>query len=284
MPYINIGRENSNAIELYYEVHGSGRPLVLIHGFPLSGRAWEKQTPVLVDAGYSVITYDRRGFGGSSQPAIGYDYDTFAEDLSRIMTELDLRDTVLVGHSMGTGEVTRYLSTYGSGRVNGAVFVAPIPPFLLKTADNPEGLDKSLFDGFQQSILADRPAYLTEFLANFFNLNETLGNQVSEEAVRANWNIAVGASPKGTYECVSAWLTDFRNDLRHIDVPSLIVQGDADRVTPFPITGKRLHDAVKGSRLIVLEGAPHAIPWTHADEVNQALLEFLSKDAKAAAA
>jgi len=284
MPYINVGQENSGTIDLYYEDHGSGTPVVLIHGFPLSGRAWEKQVPVLLDAGYRVITYDRRGFGDSSQPTIGYDYDTFAEDLSKIMTKLDLRDTVLVGHSMGAGEVTRYLGTYGSERVRGAVFISPVPPFLLKTADNPEGVDKSVFDGFKESIAADRPAYLTQFLSAFFNLDETLGTLVSEEVVRANWNIAVGASPKGTYDCITTWLTDFRGDLPRIDVPSLIIQGDADRVTPFPITGKRMHDGVKGSQLMVLEGAPHSIPWTHADEVNRALMDFLARGAKAAAA
>lgn len=284
MPYINVGQENSGAIDLYYEDHGSGRPVVLIHGFPLSGRAWEKQVPVLMDAGYRVITYDRRGFGQSSQPTIGYDYDTFAEDLNNIMTKLDLRDAVLVGHSMGTGEVTRYLSKYGSERVNRAVLVSPIPPFLLKTDDNPEGVDRSVFEGIMQAIVADRPAYQTAFLKDFYNLDVTLGKLVSEEAVRASWNIAVDASPTGTLQCVSTWLTDFRNDVPRIDVPILIIQGDADRILPFPVTGKRLHGLLKGSRLVVIKDGSHGISWTHAGEVNPALIDFLSGRAQAKAA
>lgn len=275
MPYINVGKENSGSIELYYEDHGSGRPVVLIHGFPLSGAAWEKEVSALLKAGYRTITYDRRGFGKSSQPALGYDYDTFAADLNTIMTTLDLRDTALVGHSMGTGEVARYLGTYGSDRVNKAVFVAPIPPFLLKTADNPEGVDGSIFDAIMQSIAADRPAYQTQFLSDFYNLDVTLGKRVSEEVVRYNWNIAVGASATGTAACVPTWLTDFRKDVPRIDVPALIIQGDADRILPFPVTGKRLHEAVKGSQLVMLEGGPHGIPWTHAEEINRALLDFL---------
>ena len=275
MPYISVGKENSGSIELYYEDHGSGRPVVLIHGFPLSGAAWEKQVSALLKAGYRTITYDRRGFGQSSQPTLGYDYDTFAADLNKIMTELDLREATLVGHSMGTGEVARYLGTYGSDRVNKAVFVAPIPPFLLKTADNPEGVDGSIFDGIMQSIAADRPAYQTKFLSDFYNLDVTLGKRVSEEVVRYNWNVAVGASATGTAACVPTWLTDFRKDVPRIDVPALILQGDADRILPFPATGKRLHEAIKGSRLVVLEGGPHGIPWTHAEEINRELLAFL---------
>ncbi len=256
MPYINVGKENSGPIDIYYEDHGSGRPVVLIHGFPLSGAAWEKQVSALLKAGYRTITYDRRGFGKSSQPTLGYDYDTFAADLNTIMTTLDLRDAALVGHSMGTGEVARYLGTYGSGRVNKAVFVAPIPPFLLKTADNPEGVDGSIFDAIIQSIATDRPAYQTKFLSDFYNLDVTLGKRVSEEVVRYR-------------------LTDFRKDVPRIDVPALIIQGDADRILPLPVTGKRLHEAIKGSRLVVLEGGPHGIPWTHAEEINRALLDFL---------
>jgi non-heme chloroperoxidase len=275
MPYISVGKENSGSIDLYYEDHGSGHPVVLIHGFPLSGAAWEKQVSALLKAGYRTITYDRRGFGKSSQPTLGYDYDTFAADLNKIMTELDLREAVLVGHSMGTGEVAHYLGTYGSGRVNKAVFVAPIPPFLLKTADNPEGVDGSIFDGIMQSIAADRPAYQTQFLSDFYNLDVTLGKRVSEEVVRYNWNVAVGASATGTAACVPTWLTDFRKDVPRIDVPALIIQGDADRILPFPVTGKRLHEAIKGSRLVVLEGGPHGIPWTHAEEINRELLAFL---------
>ena len=276
MPYITVGKENSGSIELYYEDHGSGRPVVLIHGYPLSGAAWERQVRDLLKAGYRTITYDRRGFGHSSQPTLGYDYDTFTADLRTLMIHLDLREATLVGHSMGTGEVARYLGTYGSDRVKQAVFVAPIPPFLLKRDDNPEGVDGSVFDAIMQSVAADRFAYLTQFLHDFYNLDVTLGKRVSEEVVRANWTVAAGASATGTEACVPTRLTDFREDVRRIDVPTLIIQGDADRNLPFPATGKRLHEAVEGSRLVVLSDAPHGIPWTHADQVNSALLKFMA--------
>lgn len=275
MPYVNVGKENSGAIELYYEDHGSGKPVVLIHGFPLSGAAWEKEVTALLKAGYRTIAYDRRGFGRSSQPAVGYDYDTFAADLNKLMTELDLREATLVGHSMGTGEVARYISTFGSDRVSKAVFVSPIPPFLLKTDDNPEGVDGSIFDGILQSVAKDRLAYLTQFLQGFYNLDVTLGKRVSEEVVRANWNTAADASAIATAACVPTWLTDFRKDLPRITVPSLIIHGDADRVLPFEATGKRLHEALKGSQLLVLEGGSHGLPWTHGEEINRALLDFL---------
>lgn len=274
MSYFTVGKENSESIQLYYEDHGSGPPVVLIHGFPLSGAAWEKEVAALLTAGYRTITYDRRGFGKSSQPATGYDYDTFAADLNILMTQLDLHDVTLVGHSMGTGEVTRYLGNYGAERVRKAVVISPIPPFLLKSADNPEGVDRSVIDGTVRSIAADRFAYLTAFLHDFYNLDVTLGKLVSDEVVRANWNVAAGASGPGTEACPPTWLTDFRKDLPRINVPLLIIQGDADRILPFAATGKRLHEAVAGSRLIVLAGAPHGIPWTHANEINRALLDF----------
>ncbi|WP_422769739.1 alpha/beta fold hydrolase [Plantactinospora sp. WMMC1484] len=275
MPYLTVGVENSAPIDLHYEDHGAGQPVVLIHGFPLSGSAWEKQINPLLNAGYRTIAYDRRGYGSSSQPAVGYDYDTFAADLSILMNELDLTDTILVGHSMGTGEVTRYISNYGSARVNRAVFIAPIPPFLLKTDDNPEGIDQSLFDGFMQSVITDRAKYQTSFLHDFYNLDENLGGRVSDEVVRMSWDVAVGASPIGTLASISAWLTDFRQDLPRIDVPALIIQGDQDRVLPYAVCGQRMHAAMANSQLITLKGAPHGIPWTHADEVNQALLDFI---------
>jgi non-heme chloroperoxidase len=275
MGYINVGQENSTPIKLYYEDHGTGTPLVLIHGFPLSNGAWEKQGRALLKAGYRIIKYDRRGFGESSKPAIGYDYDTFAEDLNKIMTELDLQDAVLVGHSMGTGEVTRYISTYGSDRVSKAVFISPIPPFLLKTTDNPEGVDKSVFDGIMAEIAADRLVYLVKFFADFYNLDVTLDKLVSEDVVHYNWNVAAGASPVGTLACVSAWLTDFRDDLPKIDVPSLIIQGDADRILPIALTGERMQRGVKGSRLVVIKDGSHGICWTHAEDINRELLTFL---------
>jgi non-heme chloroperoxidase len=274
MPFITVGAENSAPIDLYYEDHGAGQPVVLIHGFPFNTASWEKQTAALLAAGYRTIAYDRRGFGNSSQPAAGYDYDTFAADLDTLMNELDLRDAVLVGHSMGTGEVVRYLGTYGSNRVNRAVLLSPLAPFLLKTADNPEGVDRSLFDGFQQAIIADRFAYLTQFCDNFFSYQENRGKLVSEEAYQAHWQIGARASALATLQCVDAWLTDFRGDLPRIDVPTLIAQGDQDQVLPFEATGKRLQPMLPNSRLITLKGAPHGIPWTHADDVNRAILEF----------
>ncbi|WP_319459082.1 alpha/beta hydrolase [Micromonospora sp. RTP1Z1] len=283
MPFITVGTENSAPIDLYYEDHGSGQPVVLIHGFPFNGATWEKQTTALLNAGYRTITYDRRGFGASAQPAMGYDYDTFAADLDVLMNELDLRNALLIGHSMGTGEVTRYLGAYGSGRVDRAVLLAPLAPYLLKTADNPEGVEKSLFDGFQQAILADRFAYLTTFCEAFFNYQENKGKLVSEEAHRAHWEIGARASAKGTYDSVTAWQTDFRGDLPRIDVPVLIVQGDKDNVLPYPKTGQRLQPMLPNSHLVTLPGAPHGTPWTNADQVNQAIMEFVSAPSMARA-
>jgi len=277
MSHINAGKENSGNIDLYYEDHGKGQPVVLIHGWPLSGASWEKQVPVLLDAGYRVITYDRRGFGSSSKPTSGYDYDTLAEDLHKIITKLELRDVALVGFSMGGGEVARYLGIHGTERVSKAVFMAAIPPFLLKTADNPAGVDGSVFDGIKKAIAADRPAFLSGFLANFYNVDVLRGKQVSDEVVRLSWNVAAGASPRGTLDCVQAWLTDFRKDLSRINVPTLVIHGDADRILPLAATGKRTHEVVKGSRLVMIKGGPHGLNWTHADEVNRELLAFLGK-------
>jgi non-heme chloroperoxidase len=225
MPYIEIGQENSGAIELYYEDHGDGTPVVLIHGYPLNGASFEKQLPPLLAAGLRVITYDRRGFGMSSKPALGYDYDTFASDLKVLMEKLDLRDAALVGFSMGTGEVTRYLGNYGSERVSKAVLAGPIPPFLLKTPTNPLGVDQSVFTKMQQAILADRPAFFTEFFANFFNFDVLGGTLVSNEAMQMCWTAALTTSPIATYESVPSWLEDFREDLAKFDVPTLIIQG-----------------------------------------------------------
>ena len=275
MPYIKVGEENSGSIDLHYEDAGSGPPVVLIHGYPLSGRAWDKQVPVLLEAGHRVITYDRRGFGKSSQPTSGYDYDTFAADLKALIDRLDLDEATLVGHSMGTGEVTRYLGNYGSARVAKAVLVSPIPPFLLQTADNPEGLPASLFQGFIQTAKADTPAWMKGFLDNFYNMDVLGGTLVSDQAFQASWNLATAASAIAAVACIPTWETDFRDDLPKIDVPVLVVHGDADRVLPFVNTGKRLPGLIKDIKLTVIEGGPHAISWTHADQVNQALLAFL---------
>jgi pimeloyl-ACP methyl ester carboxylesterase len=274
VPYVNVGDENSGSVVLYYEDHGAGAPVVLIHGYPLSGRAWDKQVPVLLEAGHRVITYDRRGFGKSSQPTFGYDYDTFAADLDHVMNKLDLHDATLVGHSMGTGEVTRYLGAYGSARVARGVLVSPIPPFLLQAADNPEGLPGSLFDGFIDTAKADTPAWMKGFLDNFYNMDVYGGNLVSEQAFQASWNLATVASATAAVACIPTWETDFRNDLPKIDVPMLVVHGDADRVLPFDKTGKRLPGLIKDMELVVIEGGPHAISWTHAEQLNSALVQF----------
>ena len=278
MPKVTVGRENSADIELHYEDHGSGQPVVLIHGYPLSGRAWDKQVPVLLDAGHRVITYDRRGFGQSSQPAVGYDYDTFAADLAALLDHLDLWDAVLVGHSMGTGEVTRFLGAYGSARVAKGVLVSPIPPFLLQTSDNPDGVPQSVFDGFVQAAQADMPAWMKGFLDNFYNADTLRGTLVSDQAYQASWNIAVGASATAAVACISTWATDFRADLPKIDIPMLVIQGDADQVLPLDKTGKRLPGLIDDVQLVVIQGGPHAIAWTHADQVNSALLDFLRSD------
>lgn len=275
MSYIKVGQENSAETFLYYEDHGAGRPVVLIHGYPLSGRAWDKQVSVLQDNGFRVITYDRRGFGKSSQPTIGYDYDTFADDLSRLLEELDLHDVTLVGHSMGTGEVTRYLGRFGSKRIASGVLVSPIPPFLLETPDNPEGLPASLFDGFVDAAKQDMPAWMKGFLDNFFNIDKLRGTLVSDQAYQANWNLAVTASATAAVACIPTWETDFRADLRKIDVPILVIQGDEDRVLPYEKTGARLDALIKGARTVVIKGGPHAIPWTHASQVNDAILKFM---------
>ena len=284
MPYATVGKENSGNVDLYYEDHGSGKPIVLIHGYPLNGASWEKQTPVLLEAGYRVITYDRRGFGQSSKPTTGYNYDTFAEDLHKLLSHLGLHDFALVGFSMGGGEVARYIGNYGSKGVSKAVFVGGIPPFLLKTPDNPEGIDKSVFDGTQKAIAADRYAFFTDFFKNFYNTDLLLGTRVSEQAVKASWNVAVGSSPTASYACVPTWYEDFRKDLARINVPTLVIHGDADRIVPLSASGQRTAKLVQGARLVVVKNGPHNIAWTFPDEVNPALLSFLKEEKKLVAA
>ena len=279
MSVISVGKENSGSVDLYYEDHGTGQPVVLIHGWPLSGRSWEKQVPALLEAGHRVITYDRRGFGHSSKPTVGYDYQTFAADLHTIITELDLRDATLVGFSMGGGEVARYLGAYGNARVKKAVFMAAIPPFFVKTSNNPAGVDASVFEGIKKAIVADRPAFLSKFFADFYNVDRLGGQRISDEVVRLSWNIAAGASPIGTLQCVTAWATDFREDLRRIRVPTLIIHGDSDRIVPLEVSGQLTHQAVAGSRLAVVAGGPHGLNWTHAEDVNRELTSFLAQQA-----
>jgi len=280
MSYLHVGKENSGDIDLYYEDHGSGDPVVLIHGYPLSGASWERQIPPLLAAGRRVITYDRRGFGKSSQPTTGYNYDTFAEDLHKLVTHLKLRHFALVGFSMGGGEVARYIGKYGSKDVSRAVFVSSIPPFLLKTADNPEGVDGSVFESIQKAVASDRYTFFTDFFKNFYNTDVLLGKRVSEQAVQASWNVAAGASATASVACVPTWHEDFRNDLARIDVPTLVIHGDADRIVPLAASGQRTAQLVKGARLTVIKNGPHAVNWTHAEEVNSELVNFLGRAAK----
>ncbi len=277
MPYITVGKENSGNVDLYYEDHGSGTPVVLIHGYPLSGASWEKQVPVLLAAGHRVITYDRRGFGKSSQPTIGYNYDTFAEDLHKLVTQIELQDFALVGFSMGGGEVARYLGRYGSKSVSKAVIISGVPPFLLKTPDNPDGVDGSVFEGIQKAVAADRYAFFTEFFKNFYNTDLLLGKRVSEQAVQSSWNVAASASAIASLACVPTWHEDFRSDLARVDVPTLVFHGDADRILPISASGLRTAKLINGSRLVVVKDGPHCITWTHAEEVNRELVNFLGE-------
>jgi non-heme chloroperoxidase len=276
MSYISVGKENSESIDLYYEDHGSGSPVVMIHGFPLSGRAWEKQVMALLREGYRVITYDRRGFGHSSQTTIGYDYDTFADDMNAVITTLDLQGVTLVGHSMGGGEVARYIGKYGTSRVSRAVILAGLTPELRKTDDNPSGVDDNFIRSFQSAIAKDRLAFLTGFFKDFYNVDKFLGSRISEDELRDSWNIAAHASPIGTYDCPPTWLTNFRKDLERIDVPTLVIHGDADRILPIAATGARTQAMIKGSQYVVIPGAPHGLAWTHGDEVNELFISFLA--------
>jgi non-heme chloroperoxidase len=275
MSKVVVGQENNADIEIYYEDHGTGQAVVLIHGYPLNGHSWEKQERVLLQAGHRVITYDRRGFGASSQPTVGYDYDTFVADLNTLLEHLDLNDIVLVGFSMGTGEVTRYLGKYGSGRVSKAALLGAIPPFLLKTPDNPEGVEQSVFDGIKAAVIADRPAYFKDFLDNFYNVDENAGTRISDQAWQNSFIVAVGASAYAAHACVDTWLTDFRGDLPKIDVPTLLVHGTADRILPYDATAKRLPGLINDLQFVTVEGGPHNIAWTHSEEVNKALLGFV---------
>ncbi len=277
MTKLTVGTENDAPIELHYEDYGTGKPVVLIHGWPLSGRSWENQVPALVEAGYRVITYDRRGFGASSQPWGGYDYDTFAADLNTLLEHLDLREVSLVGFSMGGGEVVRYIGTYGSDRVAKAVLASAVPPYLYKSGDNPEGaLDDDAIAGFLAGVTSDRIAFLDKFTTGFFSAGGELKvSQAQREYAR---DIAAFASPKGTLECITAFgRTDFRGDLEKITVPTLVIHGDSDAIVPFEASGKRSAQAIAGSELVVIEGGPHGINASHAEQFNRALLGFLAR-------
>ena len=277
MSTITVGTENSTNIELHYEDHGSGQPVVLIHGYPLDGSSWEKQTHALLEAGFRVVTYDRRGSGKSSQPTVGYDYDTFAADLKVVLDTLDLTEVVLVGFSMGSGEVARYISNYGSARVAKAVFLGSLQPFLLQTEDNPTGVPQEVFDGLLKAVTADRFAFFTGFYQNFYNLDENLGSRVSQEVVDVSQSIAAGSSFYSSIADQPTWLTDFRGDIPRIDVPALIVHGTADRILPIDSTGRVFAKSLPSAEYVEIEGAPHGMLWTHHAEVNAVLLAFLAK-------
>jgi len=277
MGTIAVGTENGAPVELYYEDHGTGQPVVLIHGYPLDGSSWEKQTVALLDAGYRVITYDRRGFGKSSKVTEGYDYDTFTADLNSLLETLDLHDVVLVGFSMGTGEVARYLSRHGSARVAKAAFLGSLEPFLLKTPDNPDGVPQEVFDGLLAAVSEDRFAFFTEFFKNFFNTDENLGSRLSPEALAASQQLAYSSSAYASVAAQPTWLTDFRQDVPRIDVPTLIVHGTADNILPIDASGRRFAAALPTAEYHEIEGAPHGLLWTHGSEVNEILLGFLGR-------
>jgi non-heme chloroperoxidase len=282
MSYVKVGNENSAEIELHYNDHGTGKPIVLIHGYPLDGNSWERQERVLLANGYRCISYDRRGFGRSSQPTTGYDYDTFAADLKSLLDHLALdQEVVLAGFSMGTGEVTRYLGTYGSAGISKAVLIGSIPPYLLQADDNPQGVPKDVFEGFKEAVVADRYAFLDSFLGNLYNTDVSVPERLSEAALRASSQVAAGCGPYATYACIDTWLTDFRDDLPKIDIPVLAIHGTADRVLPFEVTTARLRDEKLIADLTVVEIAdgPHNVGWTHPDEVNSALLSFFGSEA-----
>ena len=267
--YVTVGHENSTPIDLYYEDHGTGTPVVLIHGYPLSGASWEKQVPALLAAGHRVITYDRRGFGKSSQPTTGYDYDTFADDLRMLITHLELRGAALVGFSMGGGEVARYLGKYGSDGVRNAVIMSGVPPYLL------ESVPQSVFDGLEAAAKADRYAFFAEFFKNFYNTDVLLGKRVSQQAVDASMSVAIGSSAFATVASIPTWYTDFRPDLDRIDIPTLVMQGEQDRIVPIGASGAKTAKLIKGAKYLVVKDGPHNIAWTYADVVNPALVDFL---------
>jgi non-heme chloroperoxidase len=280
MAFITVGTENSTDIELYYEDQGAGQPIVLIHGYPMDAHSWERQTKVLLAAGYRVIAYDRRGFGQSSKTAYGYDYDTLAADLNALLTELDLTDVVLAGFSMGSGEVARYVGTYGTKRLAKVAFLASLGPFLLQTDDNPSGVPQAVFDGIIEAAQADRFAWFRNFYKGFYNVDENLGSRISEDAVEASWVVATRSAPVAAYAVVPSWLTDFRGDVQKVKasgIPALIVHGTADNIVPIDSTARPFHDLLPEATYVEIEGGSHGLLWTHADEVNAALLAFLAQ-------
>ena len=284
MGTVTVGHENSTSIELYYEDHGSGPAVVLLSGWPLDSRSWEPQVHALLQAGYRVIVYDRRGFGLSGRPTEGYNFDTLADDLNTLLTEIDLREATLIGFSLGTGELARYIGRYGTERLKSCVFIESLAPSFVKSDENPNGVDQATVDTVRQAILDDRPAWLTGLLGDFLNLDDYLGTRVSEETVRNNWNADAGASPVATWACVLTWLEDFHQDITRIDIPTLILHGTADRILSIDGQGRRLHAALPDARYVEIEGGPHVMCVTHAQEVNRELLAFLAQPVSVGAA
>jgi len=271
MPYL----ETDDGVELYYRDWGTGAPVVLIHGWPVNNEMWEQQANFLAESGLRVITYDRRGFGRSDQPWNGYDYDTFARDLNTVMEELELEDATLVGFSMGGGEVVRYLSEYGSTRVARAVLVAAVTPFLLKTPDNPEGIDEQVFDGIAEQIRKDRPAFLKDFGAKFFG-RTTLKHTVLTEVLDWNQGLALTGSPRSTLAAAQAWsTTDFREEMKAITIPVLVIHGTSDATVPIEASGRRSAKLLPNATLIEYDGEPHGLFLTAADRLNKDLLDFI---------
>ena len=275
MGSVTVGQENSTPIDLYYEDHGAGPVVVLLHGWPVDSRSWEPQLHTLLTAGFRVITYDRRGFGRSSRPTTGYDFTTLATDLDVLLTTLDVRDATLIGFSLGTGELARYVGRFGTGRLSRLVFIETLAPSFAKSSDNPTGVDSAGVSGVQQAILDDRYAWLTGLVGDFLNVDEYLGKRVSNETVRALWNAGAEASPFATWACPPGWLEDFTTDIEHIDVPTLILHGTADRILPIEGQGRRMHAALPSAKYVEIDGGPHVMCVTHANEVNHELLAFL---------
>ncbi len=269
--------ETRDGTRIFFNDWGAGRPVVLIHGWPLNADMWEYQATALASRGLRVISYDRRGFGRSDQPWSGYDYDALADDLHDLMEKLDLRDAALVGFSMGGGEVARYLSRHGAGRVSRAVLVAAVTPMLLRTADHPDGVDRSVFDGIVEGLRADRPHFLAEFSKKFFGAG-LLNFTVTAEILQWAQSLALQGSPRATIECVRAFSeTDFRADMAAFTVPTLVIHGDADQTVPLDVSGREAARMIPGAELKVYDGAPHALFFTEKDQLNADLMAFVGR-------
>lgn len=267
--------EKGSAVQLAYHDYGKGQPVILIHGWPLSHAMWEHQVPFLVDAGYRVITYDRRGFGDSSKPWSGYNYNELAKDVNDLIEGLELENVILAGFSMGGGEVARYIGKYGTKRVAKAILISSVVPFMLATEDNPKAVDASVFEGMKEGIAKDRPAFFKDFGKNFVNLDKN-SERVSQAQVDYNWYVACSASRKATLDCVDAFgKTDFRADCKKFTIPTLIIHGDDDAIVPMEVSGEKAAKLINNASFEVVKGAPHGLTFTHKDELNALLHDFI---------